>query len=420
MSLGTALSWTKYAAVVLCALALGACTGQPGETDEFDQDLGAISGSKALTGVLDASGTSWVRAGFSASAGAKIDLSLDWANASADLNLFLYDASGTLVKYSNGASKPETVSFLATRGGAFAFGIKCATAKTAYTATVRVTPPPSKRTLFGESLSGPNGMKSALDRFGKIPVARVYMSEGQALPASWASAGSLSGLPAGTDVVLSFKPSGYGSSPTNGLVNIANGAADADIKSLMRSRPAGVRVWLSLYHEPEDNLASGAFTVAQFKNAWTHFGGVVRSLGDPGVSSVLILMRYTLNAGSGRDWHDFYVDNGPDMLAWDAYNSAHDANPPGYLDAAKIIDPIRAVADETGKPWGIGEFGSPIISGDDGRGRAAWLQQVADLTLADGRAEFFTYWDRAALSGTTDYSLSDPASIRVWRALSNR
>ena len=117
---------------------------------------------------------------------------------------------------------------------------------------------------------------------------------------------------------------------------------------------------------------------------------MVRALGDPKVKSVLILMRYTPNTGSHRDWHNDYVANGPDLLAWDSYNTEHDASPPGYLDPAKIIASIKTVADETGKPWGIGELGSPVIAGDDGRGRAAWLQGLADLTLADGRAEFVT------------------------------
>ena len=257
-------------------LVLGACGGQPGALNDTSEAAAAIVGSKDFTGTLNPTDTSWSRTLFTAAAGSALELTLDWTNPEADLNVFLYDPQGTLVAYSNGTSKPENVSFAALTGGAYSFGIKCKNASSPYRVQVRVSPT-RRQTVFGESLDSHGdraaGVQYALERFGKIPVARIFLSGGEALPRSWSSSAGLTALPVGTDLVLSFKPNAYASSAAAGLANIAAGSADADIRGLLGSHPAGVRVWLSLNHEPEDDMERGDFTSAQYKAAWSQLGG---------------------------------------------------------------------------------------------------------------------------------------------------
>jgi len=42
------------------------------------------------------------------------------------------------------------------------------------------------------------------------------------------------------------------------------------------------------------------------------------------------------------------------MIAWNSYNPARKDNPPGYLDyETKVIPRFKAIAAQTGKPWGL-------------------------------------------------------------------
>jgi hypothetical protein len=66
-------------------------------------------------------------------------------------------------------------------------------------------------------------------------------------------------------------------------------------------------------------------------------------------------------------------------------------------------------------PFGIAETGSPIVSGDDGTARAAWLRSLISHLTLNG-ALFIEYFDHdwTAHNGA-DYRLRDPASIEAWR-----
>lgn len=415
---------SRSSSLILCALFATSCvSAEPELIESLAEATPVPTDGTPIAGTIPGNG--WRVHTFTVTAAGDIAAVLDWTRTSSNLNLFLYDPSGALVGSANGTStRPEQIDHADAGAGTWSLGIKNKSSQsTAYSLSVTVSRA-GVATVFGESLGGhgtlAQSIQYALDRFGEIPVARMYYGEGRRLPASWNDP-MLQALPDATHVILSFKPTGYGSSPAVGLANIASGAADADIRSLLSSRPAGIRVWLSLFHEPENDFEEGDFTSAQYKAAWRRVGQVVRSLDDPEARSALILMRYTLNAGSGRDWHDFYTADGPDVFAWDAYNFANNPSPSRYQSADEILGPIIAVADQTGKPWGIGEFGSALAAGDTGgSGRAAWLTAVGNRAIADGRAEFFAYWDRQSLYTETDYTLTDQRSIDAWRTLCAR
>jgi hypothetical protein len=64
-----------------------------------------------------------------------------------------------------------------------------------------------------------------------------------------------------------------------------------------------------------------------------------------------------------------------------------------------------------GKPYGIAEFGSQLVLGDSGAGRAAWLAASAAYLDAHG-AEWVTYFD-SPVDGA--YQLLDAPSQAAWR-----
>ena len=268
--------------------------------------------------------------------------------------------------------------------------------------------PPSAKggTLFGMSIAprSGEGAAGAVDRlrgqFGGMPVARVFDSG--MVPARWSDDATLRALGTGSAVVYSFK---------GNMAALAAGKHDEQIRAFLRSRPAGVKVWVALHHEPEDDVERGAFTPAQFRAATAHVAPVIKSAG--GIPTT-ILMQYTLGRSSGRDWRDYYTP-AIDVMAWDGYNSMVKKSVQGYKAPQDFVAPVLAVAKETGKGFGWAELGSPCVAGDAScTGRAAWLAGLSGAMKGAG-AQFATYWNRPALTGTADYSLSDAGSVRAWR-----
>ncbi len=264
----------------------------------------------------------------------------------------------------------------------------------------------ARATLFGTSVDVHAGETAgqALSRlqgtFGALPVVRVF-SPG-VLPARWDDVAVLRALPARTAVVYSFK---------GDVAAAARGDYDARVRSFLASRPAGTQVWVAFYHEPEDDVARGSFSAAQFRAATTHLAPVIRGAGG---TPTTILMEYTLSPSSHRDWHDYYSPS-VDALGWDAYNTAWQGSSPSYKSARAIVDPVLAVARETGKPFGWAELGSPCISTDRScAGRAAWLTSLGQAFSA-AHASFATYWDSPDFGGGADYSLRDTPSVSAWR-----
>ena len=279
------------------------------------------------------------------------------------------------------------------------------------TPTPTPTPVPSRGTSFGVSLarlSGETAMQAVTrirGQFGNLPAARVY---GTGLPpALWNADSSLAALGSGTDVIYSFR---------GDMAAIAAGQADEVIRSFLASRPAGIKVWVALNHEPEDNIARGEFTAAQFRAATEHVAPVIRAAG--GVPTT-ILMQWTLSPQSGRNWHDYYSP-AVDVLAFDAYNNSLGNATPSYKSPSDFVDPVLAVAKETGKAFGWAELGSPCIPSDPAcLGRAAWLTGLGSAFAGNG-AQFATYWNRLDFGGVMDYSLNDGPSRSAWSAFMGR
>ncbi len=57
----------------------------------------------------------------------------------------------------------------------------------------------------------------------------------------------------------------------------------------------GIRIYWSYYHEPEDNIADGEFTLADYKAAWAPVVSLANAAHNPDLHSTLILMGYDLS-----------------------------------------------------------------------------------------------------------------------------
>lgn len=123
--------------------------------------IGSASGAEVFSGSVNASGSNWRAHFVSVTQPSTISASLDWTDASANLDLLLFDPNGTFVKGTGGsAAKPEKVIQSVTTTGSWKLGVRAISGSASYTLTVDVTPLPagsvSHAGTFG--YSGPAGL----------------------------------------------------------------------------------------------------------------------------------------------------------------------------------------------------------------------------------------------------------------------
>ena len=275
-----------------------------------------------------------------------------------------------------------------------------------------LSPPPvggggSGRTLLGVA-PWPKGAESQAQTiarvdatYGPSSVLRIF---NPGLPSSWSG-------PAGTDgrpLVVSFK-----ADPT--AVNA--GSYDANLRSWFASAPTDRPVWWNYFPEPEDNISNGEFTAKSYRLAFTRIASLADSFSKGDLRATLILMDWSANPDSGRDWRDYYPGSSViDVLAWDAYNVSAgpwttDRAKMGYLDPSHIYGPAIALSRAEGKPFGFAEWGSTLVPGDDGTRRAAWIRASVEYMVKAG-AQFSTYFDTPVAG---EFRLLDAPSVRAFR-----
>lgn len=257
-------------------------------------------------------------------------------------------------------------------------------------------------TLFGSTVDRAPGesLSEALARIqaklGPLPLVRIYAS---GLPPSWSELRKGIGR---VSTVVSFK-----ADPSE----VLSGAYDARLRAWFQAAPTHRDTWWVYYHEPENNVKSGHFTAEQFRAAWMHVAAIGASVDNPLLHPTLVLMCFTLQPESGRDWNAYVPEDGSvAVLAWDCYNQA--ARNGQYVDPSLLLGRSVEASRAAGAAWGIAELGSRIAEGDDGTARAVWLRAVAGYAI-DNQAEFVTYFDSGAGGG---FHLSDEPSITAWRA----
>ena len=249
-------------------------------------------------------------------------------------------------------------------------------------------------TLIGFDVSPLTGesVAQAFTRVGKLlPGARyvrVYNGPGKGLTQSAWGTGAMSALPAGATAHVSFKDT-----PNTAL-----------LKPWFDAIPSSVaRVYLTVHHEPEGDLP-----IAQYQTDWA----ALRAFRDAHANKrkvvlVEILTMYAEEHGKGPTtaWWSGHAD----AVAWDCYRDGT-TDPNDYPAPATFFGPLIAVAKQLGVPWLVPEFGSKLIAGDTGAGRAGWMTACVAYLRATGCVAV-GWWD----TGGEDLA-SDPAGLTAWRA----
>lgn len=235
---------------------------------------------------------------------------------------------------------------------------------------------------------------------GGLDLARVYYT-GQ--PKQWPGKLDTSGRP----MVVSFKLN-----PRDVLA----GTYDSHMRQWFAEAPTGRDTYWVYFHEPEDNIARGEYAAADYRAAWRHLAALADAAGNPRLRATLVLMGYSVEPVSKRNWRDYYPGRDVvDVLAWDVYNYVNEGAG-GYRDPATLFGRPAEVTHAEGLPFAVAEVGSAIAEGDDGSGRAAWIRDTFGY-LKQQRAEFVSYFDMyiEANHGPQHYELRDPPSAAAYR-----
>lgn len=127
------------------------------------------------------------------------------------------------------------------------------------------------------------------------------------------------------------------------------GTSGQEIRDFAASVPAGITVYGTWWHEPENDIESGTFTLAQWKKRMIRLCRVMR---ENDIVPVRILMGWTLFPESGRNVRKYDLPKGTIKIS--AFDG-HVANkPPRKLARLLLADKRR-----TGLPLALPETAGP-------------------------------------------------------------
>lgn len=257
-------------------------------------------------------------------------------------------------------------------------------------------------TQFGVALDIPGGMSledawaHAKRSYGTPEVVRIFHP---GMP-NWTAAN----VAKGATLSVSFKIEPK---------DVLSGAYDARLRSWFRAAPNDIPIFWTYFHEPEENVEKGQVKAADYRAAWQRIVAIERETCEPNLHSTLILMDWTVDPRSGRNFYDYYPGSAYiDVLAWDPYNPWQ--NNTTYRSPALIFDKLIAVSAREGKPFAIAETGSILMGGDQGAQRAAWLKDMASYLSSKG-ALYVSYFD--TVTDRYDWRLKDAASMSAWKSV---
>ncbi len=208
--------------------------------------------------------------------------------------------------------------------------------------------------------------------YGDLEVAKVFYQG--ALPATFNK--NYEGLVPGKIAAVCFKPS---------QTSLANGSLDASIARYVDSIPAGWKIMLVNWQEPDDEMwKDHAFTSAQHRAATEQLIDIVHSRPAYAAGRAEVWDVYMGFSLDVNRFQDSAVSPRLDGIGWDYYwntptTSWHD-NPAS--DLKRMADVTKRLGI---KQWGLFETGDNPHSNDTaGRGRASFWKKVYDSSASLG------------------------------------
>ena len=287
------------------------------QADDAGEEVASASESAlTFTGNANATTRSWFTFPFTAQVGDVISATLDWANASADLNVYLYDPTGKVVAYENTTTaKPSRATTTAKLAGTWRVAVKCRSGSTTFDIQLDVTAPAAPATARfpgdpgrGKVYLGAAARSQAPDALDplhanlngqKFSMIRLYYTDS----ISWSNVDGH--VARGRIPAVSFK------NGSRSISSIASGGQDAWIDAIGAEikRCAPVPFYMTFFHEPEDNFPSAAEGTT-FRAASRRIVSRWRAAGVKNFTYVAdyFMTNWTFTPASKRDWRSWYPD----------------------------------------------------------------------------------------------------------------
>lgn len=236
---------------------------------------------------------------------------------------------------------------------------------------------------------------------GSLLIRRSY-SGPDILPANFGA--TKAAIDAGVrESMWSFKPN---------PATFAAGGNDTWFNSFLDSIPSGHRMIIILWHEPEDNIANGEFSLAEWKAANNHLGALVHAKGRAELRTAICLMgSWTFNPASPyytTEYWDAGFSSAIDYIGLDPYNSnssftkfSNDANLARAMNWAALHQ----------KQVILPEFGCIDDPGGDPSKKVAWINDAYQYSVS-ANMYAICYFN---MDGTIpDVPLSTPESLTAY------
>lgn len=171
-----------------------------------------------------------------------------------------------------------------------------------------------KKPLIGISAPNESAFNTIDQQIGYVVTRRTYNTT---LPASWAASNAASDVAAGRISYWSWKPN-LQSFPTDN-------AAKTAFSNFLDTIPAGHPCVIAAWHEPEDDISRGDFTLLEWGALQNAFAAIVKSKARPELRTGMCFMGpWTFDTRSGRtawDWEGCMDWNLIDVVGIDPYRT---------------------------------------------------------------------------------------------------
>lgn len=178
-----------------------------------------------------------------------------------------------------------------------------------------------------------------------------------------------------------------------GWPQMADGSLDSTLKSFLNSIPADHDLMLTFAHEPENDnpLNQEAARAAEWRAASVHFYDVVKQT-RPQTLVGPILMSWTFNSSSGRDWERWILPaDKQDFMGLDPYQAYMFpivGSPTTWHDwVTPQVALWQSVADDLGVPGAIGETACHEFIGNPQR-KVDWIMEGYNHAVANNYVAF--------------------------------
>lgn len=274
--------------------------------------------------------------------------------------------------------------------------------------TAEIVPPVNALPMSGACVLSDNetNWQAFENQVGQIQVRRSYETN---VPTSFAASKIAADISRNRVSVWSFKPS---------MTAWNNGSLDAAFNNFINGVPAGHDTTFLAWHEPEDQIAAGSFTLAQWKNCQNRLGQLVHATGRSELKTAICLRgpaTFTTPSPYGVEgttfWDPGFTAN-IDVIGFDPYMNVDNTGSSAYRQMSQKIGQAQSMAwaAEHGKPVAWTEYGCFDPDGPPSTRKAAWLDNAWEYAKANNLL-YVCYFNINQAGASNGGNLIQPGSL---------